>query len=376
MVPASPLQRAAAFVFDATIFASWVGGWTILGWLAFGREPFSFIVSRSLVHVWFPPGVPQGAFLGIGSYAVYHFITETNSGQSLGKRFTGIRVVDSRSGHPISIGQSFLRCLMLVLGMFTLFIAPLIAILVDDRRQRLGDTAADTLVIQADPVQPVDAITVTAPAKWVITPGMRALVPVADLVPAGTAWAKLAGSSAPTGSPALQPAGVLRRGWAACLDAAFQFSVSVIAVLTVTRMNGDPIFEKSRSLVRESDGLYIVETWGPSSSASWVLWLLWIPWLVYWFWAETHSGQTLGKRLAGLRVVREDTGGRISLGQAITRALFLAIGALGLYIPTLITMLVSERNQRLGDKVAGTMVVRNLRRAPTFAAMQQTMPAR
>jgi uncharacterized RDD family membrane protein YckC len=376
MVPASPLQRAAAFVFDATIFASWVGGWVALGWLAFGREPFSFVFSRTLVHVWFPPGVPHGAILGIVTYAVYHFMMEIGSGQTLGKRFTGIRVVDSRSGQSISFGQSFVRCLMLVLGMFTLFIAPLIAILSDDRRQRLGDTAADTLVIQADPVQPVDASTVRAPAKWVLTPGMRTLVPVADPLPAGTAWSRSPGPIAPAGSPALEPAGVLRRGWAALLDVAFQSSASVIAVLTVTRMYGDPVFEKSRSLVRESDGLYIVETWGPSSTASWVLWLLWIPWLVYWFWAETHSGQTLGKRLAGLRVVREDTGGRISFGQALTRALFLMIGSLGLYIPTLVTMLVSERNQRLGDKVAGTLVVRSMRRALTFAAIQQAVPAR
>lgn len=75
---------------------------------------------------------------------------------------------------------------------------------------------------------------------------------------------------------------------------------------------------------------------------------------------ETLSGgRTLGKRLVGLRTVRDD-GGRIDLRRALTRHLvgFVEIWAL-LGWPALIAGATTRRATRLGDIAAGTFVARD-----------------
>src|SRR6185295_14327998 len=63
-------------------------------------------------------------------------------GQSFGKRMVGIRVVSMRSGKPCSFGQSFVRNLLLMI------LGPIDWIFIfGDRRQRLGDKAAGTIVV-------------------------------------------------------------------------------------------------------------------------------------------------------------------------------------------------------------------------------------
>jgi uncharacterized RDD family membrane protein YckC len=63
-------------------------------------------------------------------------------GQSFGKRMVGIRVVSMQSGAPCSFGQSFIRNLLLMI------LGPIDWIFIfGDRRQRLGDKAAGTIVV-------------------------------------------------------------------------------------------------------------------------------------------------------------------------------------------------------------------------------------
>jgi uncharacterized RDD family membrane protein YckC len=63
-------------------------------------------------------------------------------GQSWGKRMVGIRVVSMQTGAPCSFGQSFIRNLLLMI------LGPIDWIFIfGDRRQRLGDKAAGTIVI-------------------------------------------------------------------------------------------------------------------------------------------------------------------------------------------------------------------------------------
>src|SRR5260370_3675981 len=70
------------------------------------------------------------------------------------------------------------------------------------------------------------------------------------------------------------------------------------------------------------------------------------------------NGQTPGKRLLGIRVVR-DGGYPIDLGSSVLRNLIripeLALG----YSLSAISVLVSSQNKRLGDLAAGTIVVRD-----------------
>lgn len=67
------------------------------------------------------------------------------------------------------------------------------------------------------------------------------------------------------------------------------------------------------------------------------------------------SGQTLGKSLMRLRIIRAD-GGRLKLRNAIIR--FVAIGLSGLLLfMGYLMVIVDRRRQALHDKIAGTIVV-------------------
>jgi uncharacterized RDD family membrane protein YckC len=68
-------------------------------------------------------------------------------------------------------------------------------------------------------------------------------------------------------------------------------------------------------------------------------------------------GQTPGKRVMKLRVIK-DSGRQITLFEALARNLVRFIDYLpGMYLTGVIAMLCNKRNQRLGDMVAGTLVV-------------------
>ena len=70
------------------------------------------------------------------------------------------------------------------------------------------------------------------------------------------------------------------------------------------------------------------------------------------------EGQTLGKRLLGLRVV-EASGLRLRPSQIIVRNLLRFVDLLpGLYLVGGISCVLSSRRQRLGDIAAGTIVIR------------------
>ncbi len=69
------------------------------------------------------------------------------------------------------------------------------------------------------------------------------------------------------------------------------------------------------------------------------------------------DGQTLGKRMVGIRVVHDD-GTRIRWQASLTRNLLVfADGLPGSYLFAIASMLASRRFQRLGDHAAGTVVV-------------------
>jgi len=74
-----------------------------------------------------------------------------------------------------------------------------------------------------------------------------------------------------------------------------------------------------------------------------------------------NRGRTVGKLAAGLRVVR--TGGEPEgvLTAAVRNFLRLADFLPAFYVVGVITILVTSRNQRLGDLAAGTLVVRERR---------------
>jgi uncharacterized RDD family membrane protein YckC len=69
------------------------------------------------------------------------------------------------------------------------------------------------------------------------------------------------------------------------------------------------------------------------------------------------QGQTPGKRVMLLRVIK-DSGRQITLFEALARNLLRFVDYLpGFYLVGVIAMLCNKRNKRLGDMVAGTLVV-------------------
>ena len=79
------------------------------------------------------------------------------------------------------------------------------------------------------------------------------------------------------------------------------------------------------------------------------------------------NGQTPGKRLVRLRVIGQ-SGRPVTVYEAVTRNLLRIVDQLpGLYVVGIISVFLSARNQRLGDIVAGTVVVHE-------KAMQEVQP--
>jgi uncharacterized RDD family membrane protein YckC len=80
--------------------------------------------------------------------------------------------------------------------------------------------------------------------------------------------------------------------------------------------------------------------------------------VLYYILMEGYLGQTVGKILFGVKVVREDNGEVPGLKAATIRTLLRIVDGLFSYLVAFITVLVTEKRQRLGDMAAHTLVVR------------------
>jgi uncharacterized RDD family membrane protein YckC len=73
------------------------------------------------------------------------------------------------------------------------------------------------------------------------------------------------------------------------------------------------------------------------------------------------GGRPPGKRLTGLRVVRA-SGAHVDFRASMIRNVVRLVDGLTFsYLPTMVSILVTPRNQRLGDLAAGTVVIRERR---------------
>jgi uncharacterized RDD family membrane protein YckC len=79
---------------------------------------------------------------------------------------------------------------------------------------------------------------------------------------------------------------------------------------------------------------------------------------LYYILLEGYLGQTVGKMLLGIKVVREDNGEVPGLGGATIRTLLRIVDGIFNYLVAFITVLISGKNQRFGDMAAHTLVVR------------------
>jgi uncharacterized RDD family membrane protein YckC len=97
-------------------------------------------------------------------------------------------------------------------------------------------------------------------------------------------------------------------------------------------------------------------------------------WLAYFLVCESYGGQTIGKRLGRVRVVRLADGGRPAPGAIVTRTLLRLVEGLWLlsFVGYLAIRTSPGRRQRLGDRAAGTTVVRAHGPAREFSGLVLT----
>jgi len=116
----------------------------------------------------------------------------------------------------------------------------------------------------------------------------------------------------------------------------------------------------------------LVAAFGPANALKWFsgTWAtaigLFLLFCIYWGYFACFEvlwhGQTPGKRAIGIRVVK-DTGRPINAIEGIGRNLMRAVDGFGFYVVGLVCMMISRQNRRLGDYVAGTLVVHDKKTA-------------
>ena len=103
---------------------------------------------------------------------------------------------------------------------------------------------------------------------------------------------------------------------------------------------------------------------GGAGDAVWALGFFAVFWGYNIAFEVLNSGRTPGKALNGIRVVLE-SGAPVAFAASAVRNVIRIIDILpGTYLVGVVSILVTRRNQRLGDLAAGTLVVRERRALP------------
>ncbi len=141
-------------------------------------------------------------------------------------------------------------------------------------------------------------------------------------------------------------AGIGSRGTAAAIDAAISIGTLFVLALIL-------------GVAAAYTGLRVGRI-NPSAAwieAVYVIAVFVVNWGYYVIFEGIWDGQTPGKRIMKLRVVR-DGGFSITFGASAIRNLLRVVDAIGLYLVGIVVALTNSSRKRLGDIVAGTFVVK------------------
>jgi uncharacterized RDD family membrane protein YckC len=140
-------------------------------------------------------------------------------------------------------------------------------------------------------------------------------------------------------------AGIGSRFLGLAIDTLLQFVLYIAGVLLLTILGVSGV------------GRYL--SWIPVSfvPALTILFIFCVYWGYFAFFEIVWKGQTPGKRLAKIRVIHQ-SGRPINVYEAIGRNLLRVIDGLpGIYGVGIVCMMISSQHRRVGDYVAGTVVV-------------------
>jgi uncharacterized RDD family membrane protein YckC len=140
-------------------------------------------------------------------------------------------------------------------------------------------------------------------------------------------------------------AGMGRRALAVIVDAVLSLVVAVPLALMTGGYRNTTVVTPGRTFHTYSVSLSTVP-----------LLLTMLIWLAYMTYMEGTSGASFGKRATGIKVVKVD-GSPMDLHAALVRNVLRVVDGLFLYLVGVLLALNSPTRQRLGDRMAGTVVV-------------------
>ena len=168
-------------------------------------------------------------------------------------------------------------------------------------------------------------------------------------------------------------AGIGSRFLAILIDTIVQFVATMVlfllfAVVVAVATNGGRTTAPGASSVN------------PDTAAKWftaavILFFFLLYWGYFSLFEAFWNGQTPGKKLFKIRVIK-DSGRQITLFEALARNLLRVVDSQPVYLIGVITMLCNKQQKRLGDFVAGTLVVHErLDEQPLLAHNSRTFTA-
>jgi uncharacterized RDD family membrane protein YckC len=160
-------------------------------------------------------------------------------------------------------------------------------------------------------------------------------------------------------APALEYVGVMRRFFALLIDAII---LGISRNLILFGINAMGLHASVNATTTQGDAAHMFKYWLTHLDTYGVLQIVIVTIIpfVYFIIMEAALGATIGKMALGIRVVKLD-GSPISWGASIVRNLLRIIDYIPYGIPYLLGAILiwtSSRKQRLGDRVAQTVVVR------------------
>lgn len=87
--------------------------------------------------------------VSVGAWVVNYLLLQGVTGGTIGKHLTGIRCVRKSDGRPCGVGRALIRSIVALFEIGFCFLIALITALTTKGHRRLGDMAADTLVVSA-----------------------------------------------------------------------------------------------------------------------------------------------------------------------------------------------------------------------------------
>lgn len=135
--------RFVAILIDGIILG--IIGWILMALLvptAFTYDPSTGVFSIS-------SGYYAVILLSLVIYFLYYTLLEGHGGQTVGKMAVKIRVVREADSSPIGYGEAAIRTILRIIDGIFAYLIGAILIWSSDKKQRLGDRVAHTIVVRA-----------------------------------------------------------------------------------------------------------------------------------------------------------------------------------------------------------------------------------